>query len=449
MRAAVVCIWLAGCSVYNAELVQGSHAASSSAEPSVDASAPKECDAECGPDQVDASAPATNCQTDSAAEGCKPPSEIPKHGSLASSRDECPNDPDKLLPGVCGCGQPDLDSDADGTLDCEDGCPQNPQKTAARTCGCDTPDTDSDSDGSADCVDACPRDPNKTSVGVCGCGTSDGDQDGDGTADCVDLCPQDRSKTSPGICGCGGVDPRTQEHAEAYCTRRWLLHRYSFEAGETFARDGVGSAHPTIVAGDAAGTPGALSFSGDKDAAMMSAETYVDLPQSAWPAGDSATFEAWITWRGMPATTTSSPSWQRVFDFGNQRAGKANTFVALTPNGAGGVRATFSTGGSEREVFVITDTPLPQNVLKHLAVVVDGASGMLSLYIDGWAQGSVKLPDKLSNIVPVNRWLGRSNFDMDPAFFGSVHEFRIYGAALTEAQLAASYAAGADYTFSP
>ncbi len=32
--------------------------------------------------------------------------------------DNCPDDPDKLEPGVCGCGTPDTDSDSDGTPDC-------------------------------------------------------------------------------------------------------------------------------------------------------------------------------------------------------------------------------------------------------------------------------------------------------------------------------------------
>jgi hypothetical protein len=435
---------LTGCNAYDPELVQGSR--SRPVESAVDATAASECDLDCKLEHADASAPATVCEADAAAHGCEPAAEISERRNLESARDECPVDPEKTLPGTCGCGEPDVDSDADGTLDCEDGCPQDPLKTAARICGCGTADADSDSDGSADCVDACPRDASKTSVGACGCGASDDDQDGDGTADCVDICPQDRSKTSAGICGCGSVDPTTQEHAQVYCTKRWLLHRYSFEAGETFASDRVGAAHATIVLGDAVTTPGALTLSGDKGAGS-SAETYVTLPRSAWPQGNSATFEAWVTWKG--AATTGPAIWQRVFDFGDQRAGKGNSFVALTPDGAGGVRTTFSTGGSEREVFVITNSPLPQNVIKHLAVVVDGASGTLSLYIDGRAQGSVGLPDQLSNIAPANLWLGRSNFDIDPAFFGSLHEFRIYGEALTEAQLGASYAAGADYAFSP
>ena len=65
---------------------------------------------------------------------------------------------------------------------------------------------DSDSDGTPDCNDLCPNDPNKTSPGACGCGVADSDSDSDGTPDCNDGCPSDPDKTSPGACGCGVAD---------------------------------------------------------------------------------------------------------------------------------------------------------------------------------------------------------------------------------------------------
>jgi hypothetical protein len=37
-------------------------------------------------------------------------------------RDDCPDDVNKDLPGSCGCGIPDVDSDLDGILDCIDAC---------------------------------------------------------------------------------------------------------------------------------------------------------------------------------------------------------------------------------------------------------------------------------------------------------------------------------------
>jgi len=34
--------------------------------------------------------------------------------------DSCPNDPNKTIPGMCGCGVADTDTDLDGTPDCND-----------------------------------------------------------------------------------------------------------------------------------------------------------------------------------------------------------------------------------------------------------------------------------------------------------------------------------------
>jgi hypothetical protein len=103
--------------------------------------------------------------------------------------DGCPRDPDKTEPGLCGCGQADVDADQDGTPDCLDECPDDPAKLRPGTCGCGIPDDDADGDGIADCVDGCADDPYKAEPGHCGCGTPDADTDGDGLLDCEDNCP--------------------------------------------------------------------------------------------------------------------------------------------------------------------------------------------------------------------------------------------------------------------
>jgi len=136
--------------------------------------------------------------------------------------DACPNDPNKIDPGVCGCGVADTDTDGDGVEDCNDGCLNDPNKTAPGICGCHCgchfPDTDSDNDGTLDCLDGCPNDPGKIAPGVCGCGTPDDDTDNDGTLDCSDGCPTDPNKTTPGVCGCGVADTDTDNDGTPDCT---------------------------------------------------------------------------------------------------------------------------------------------------------------------------------------------------------------------------------------
>jgi hypothetical protein len=82
-----------------------------------------------------------------------------------------------------------FDADNDGTLDCSDNCPNDPNKVVSGVCGCGIPDTDSDSDGTLDCNDNCPNDPNNALSGVCGCGMPDTDSDSDGILDCEEQGP--------------------------------------------------------------------------------------------------------------------------------------------------------------------------------------------------------------------------------------------------------------------
>jgi len=78
----------------------------------------------CVPDRQPDAGPPPMCTPDESGCSCTP-------GAAAGScSDACPDDPDKRAPGECGCGVPDLDSDADGAPDCRDACPQGAWSTA-------------------------------------------------------------------------------------------------------------------------------------------------------------------------------------------------------------------------------------------------------------------------------------------------------------------------------
>lgn len=135
----------------------------------------------------------------------------------ADGSDQCPADPNKAAPGICGCGVPDGDSDGDFTPDCFDGCPSDPAKLDAGVCGCGVSDADTNGDGLPDCTDLCPADPGKASPGICGCGVADTDTDSDGTPDCFDQCSTDPAKIAPGACGCGNTDTDTDGDGTPDC----------------------------------------------------------------------------------------------------------------------------------------------------------------------------------------------------------------------------------------
>ncbi|MDG2200040.1 MAG: hypothetical protein P8K80_02515, partial [Phycisphaerales bacterium] len=89
------------------------------------------------------------------------------------------------------------DSDGDGTYDCNDGCPDDPNKIEPGICGCGVADDDSDGDGTIDCLESnCPS-----------------DVDGSGTVDVIDLLavisawgPCDDTPCDSDVDGSGSVD---------------------------------------------------------------------------------------------------------------------------------------------------------------------------------------------------------------------------------------------------
>ena len=68
--------------------------------------------------------------------------------------------------------------------------------------------------------------------------------------------------------------------------------------------------------------------------------------------------------------------------------------------------------------------------MKHIAVVIDDAGGTATLCVDGTCAASAAIAGALRAINPVNNWLGRSNFSVDPELNGTLHEFRVYDAPL-------------------
>jgi hypothetical protein len=86
--------------------------------------------------------------------------------------------------------------------------------------------------------------------------------------------------------------------------------------------------------------------------------------------------------------------------------------------------------------------PLASGALVHVAGVIDDTNNMMYLYRDGAPVGSKAFADSLSVLTDINNWLGRSQYTGDPELGATLHEFRIYSAALSAAQIQASFTAG-------
>jgi hypothetical protein len=227
--------------------------------------------------------------------------------------------------------------------------------------------------------------------------------------------------------------------------------------------DSIGAADGTLQRGATLTSDGAVELS----ASLPASGGYVDLPNGIVSALSNATFETWVDWDG------TGSAWQRIFDFGEAMSVVGTSCVAggpSAPEGTTGVCGRtylalyantdgFPTGPPRVAFLAQPGTPtndalkldsstsLPANTTQHLAVVVNDTANRLALYRNGAPDGSLTFTRSLSEIRDVNNWLGRSQFTGDPTFDGQILEFRIYDEALTDSQIATSFAEGPDPLF--
>jgi hypothetical protein len=155
--------------------------------------------------------------------------------------------------------------------------------------------------------------------------------------------------------------------------------------------------------------------------------TYVDLPLgTVMPSLTSVTIATHVNFGG------GNGSWQRIFDFGT---GNTN-YMFLTPRQgtAGAVRFAIRTA-AVGEQGVNSPAAMPTG-WHHVAVAIDSATMMITLYLDGEQVGqgaTTLLPKDLGNTN--QNWLGRSQYTADAYFLGSLDEFRIYNRVLSAAEV--------------
>jgi len=213
-----------------------------------------------------------------------------------------------------------------------------------------------------------------------------------------------------------------------------LIHRYSFDGDGTRAVDSVGSADGRLQGGAVLDGAGHATLDGTDD--------YIDLPNGLLSGSSDATLIAWLAWNG-------GPCWQRVFDFGSTDAGEdqvgnATSSLFATPKRCPGTGpATSFTTVSNEFGSVDSDIAFPVLSVSALAVVVDSNAHELRLYAAGESLGKGKT-QPLALLSDENDWLGRSQWVQDTYLRGTYDEFRIYDAALSDADLAALEAAGPD-----
>ncbi|MBO5678764.1 MAG: RICIN domain-containing protein [Bacteroidaceae bacterium] len=152
----------------------------------------------------------------------------------------------------------------------------------------------------------------------------------------------------------------------------------------------------------------AFSFDGTDD--------YIKMP---YHVGDmqSMTFAAWV--KGG-----STAAWQRIFDFGNGE----DEYLFLTPTNGSKMRFEIKKDGSTQGLDATTT--LGTGTWKHVAVTI--GANEVAIYINGVKDASTtSITLRPSDVAPTMSYLGRSQFDADPAFKGMMSDVRIYNYALT------------------
>ena len=152
----------------------------------------------------------------------------------------------------------------------------------------------------------------------------------------------------------------------------------------------------------------AISFDGTDD--------YIKLP---YHVGDmqQMTFAAWV--KG-----SSTTAWQRIFDFGNGE----DEYLFLTPTNGSAMRFEIKKGDVTQGLNATTT--LGTGTWKHVAVTI--GANEVAIYINGVKNAfSSSITLRPSDVAPTMSYLGRSQFDADPAFKGLMSDVRIYNYALS------------------
>lgn len=146
---------------------------------------------------------------------------------------------------------------------------------------------------------------------------------------------------------------------------------------------------------------------------------YVALPDAV---ANASTFAAWVKWNG-------GADWQRLFDFGSN----TTKYLFLTPRAnTGGMRFAIKNGGTEQQINA--PSALPTNSWVHVAVTLDGQRGVL--YQNGLPIATnAALTIRPWQLLTRSNYVGASQFAPDPLFNGRVDSFRIFGRALSAAEI--------------
>jgi hypothetical protein len=207
-----------------------------------------------------------------------------------------------------------------------------------------------------------------------------------------------------------------------------LTHRYSFNEtnGVSLVADSVGGADGELM-GD--GTP---NFSGGK---LALNGAVVELPGQLISGLTNVTIEAWVTWAG------GSKNDQQVFEFGG---GDPLTWLGICARRSDTKALGFSVAAADTDALLSAASALPTNHQTHVVLSYNQLANTARLYLDGVKAGLLTGVPALSDLKDTAGYLGTTVSAASATFDGTFDEFRIYSGAMSDAEVAASFAGGPD-----
>jgi hypothetical protein len=213
--------------------------------------------------------------------------------------------------------------------------------------------------------------------------------------------------------------------------RAELIHRYSFKDGK--ADDSVGKINGKLVGG-AKVVDNKLVLKNTGKVGSDDGLSYVSFSERLLPKSGSATVEVWFT-------SKCDGSYARVLDFGQRGQG----YLFLTVDqGNDQARTAITRADWGEETSITSDDSVNDQKQHMVALVIDGKASTYQLIIDGKKVGSPEPLDEnsLEKVKGTNQYLGKSQFDTDAGFTGSIEELRIFDTALTADQVRDHFKAG-------
>ena len=279
-------------------------------------------------------------------------------------------------------------------------------------------------------------------------GESGGSRDGangeaaaGGSPDSQDVSPDVPSDAPAGVVT--DTPPDTAADAPPIPTNGLVAYYPCEQANGTSLEDlatslATGTLHSATGSGGSS-TPGYAFQSGKVGNALTLSQAgsgYVSLPTTVVTGSANLTLATWVK-------LTSVTTWQRLFDIGinanlNQNPATGTSYAALFLKDQNNKLGFTSTRNGFANAQQMTTDALPLGVWKHVAVVLENATG--ALYIDGVQVStatSILPPQAFGNVDYA--YIGKSQFGADPFIDAQVDEFRVYNRALSASEIRAIY----------